>query len=238
MPRADDVVQTLWIGDTLSTMERMSLNSFLAHGHSVHLYTYGDVAGVPDGVQRFDAEEILPSSMIFQYTESPSYAGFANHFRYELLHRRGGWWADTDVICLRPFAAEREHVVACEAHKGSTHAANCVLKAPAGSTLMRYATDVCRSKDPKTLYWGDTGAWLLVEALERLGMQECLAPSAMFCGIDCVEWESVLDPQPPALNGGLGLHLWNEMWRRNGRDKNARYAPTSLYERFRAMYGD
>ena len=232
-----DVVQTLWIGESLSAMERMCIASFLDHGHPLHLYAYAPIDGVPNGVTLRDANEILPASMIWQYTESPSYAGFANHFRYELLHRRGGWWADTDVICLRPFHSEREHVVANEKHRDTTHATNCVLKAPAGSNLMRYAADECASKDTTTLWWGDTGPHLLVAALKKLGMEDCLASPSDFCGIDCVQWESLLAPDPPALNGGMGLHLWNEMWRRNGKDKNARYAPTSLYETFRARFG-
>src|SRR4051812_19813754 len=97
------IIRGLWIGAELSVMERMSIASFLAHGHEYHLYVYDDVKYVPKGALVRDANEILPSSMIFQYKHSKSYAGFANFFRYQLLLQKGGWWVDTDVVCLKPF---------------------------------------------------------------------------------------------------------------------------------------
>jgi len=36
----------LWIGSKLSTMQRLSICSFMAHGHDYHLFTYEDVANV------------------------------------------------------------------------------------------------------------------------------------------------------------------------------------------------
>ena len=63
--------------------------SFLAHGHDFHLYTYAPIDNVPEGVVMQDANDILPASMIFQYRDHSSYAGFANFFRYKLLLDRG-----------------------------------------------------------------------------------------------------------------------------------------------------
>ena len=39
----------LWVGDTLSTMERLSIASFLAQGYEYHLYVYQTVSNVPRG---------------------------------------------------------------------------------------------------------------------------------------------------------------------------------------------
>src|SRR5690349_14550149 len=96
----------LWIGDRFSTLERLCVASFLAHGHGVHLYAYGPVDGVPEGAQLRDAREILPAERIYTYASgfgqgSPS--AFSNEFRYKLLRDRGGVWSDTDIACLRPF---------------------------------------------------------------------------------------------------------------------------------------
>ena len=101
----------LWIGERLSNLERLSIASFLANGHAVHLYTYGDVDRVPPGVVRCDANKILPESAVFTYAGgfgkgSPS--AFANGFRYKLLLERGGMYSDTDIVCLRPFAFAEE----------------------------------------------------------------------------------------------------------------------------------
>src|SRR4051812_6131780 len=92
------IIQSLWIGARLSTMERLSIASFLHHGHDYHLFTYGPVEGIPPGTVVQDACEILTESRIFQYRDHASYAGFANFFRYKLLLERGGWWVDTDAV--------------------------------------------------------------------------------------------------------------------------------------------
>ncbi len=99
MIQTDDIIQSLWIGPTLSVMERLCMRSFLAHGHDFHLYTYAPIDNVPEGVVVQDGNDILPESMIFQYRDHSSYAGFANFFRYKLLLERGaGGWT------LTPFA--------------------------------------------------------------------------------------------------------------------------------------
>ncbi|MCI0557088.1 MAG: hypothetical protein MN733_01225, partial [Nitrososphaera sp.] len=97
------IIQGLWIGPELSVMEQLSIASFLLNGHEYHLYLYDELENIPFGTLIKDASEILPSSSIFQYKRRPTYAGFANFFRYKLLLERGGWWADTDTICLKPF---------------------------------------------------------------------------------------------------------------------------------------
>jgi len=32
------------------------------------------------------------------------------------------------------------------------------------------------------------------------------------------------------------IHLWNELWRRDGRDKNGIYPPDCLYQRLKQRY--
>ena len=107
---AGNLIQGLWIGPRLSVMERLSIASFLHHGHDYRLYTYGPVEGLPAGAVLEDARSILPESMIFQYREHASFAGFSNYFRYKLLLERGGWWVDTDTVCLRPFDFDEPYV--------------------------------------------------------------------------------------------------------------------------------
>ena len=76
-----DVIQTMWIGPRLSTMEQLCIKSFLRNGHPFHLYVYEEVEDVPQGTVVLDANEILPASRIFQYRDHKSYAGFSNFFR-------------------------------------------------------------------------------------------------------------------------------------------------------------
>ena len=92
------------------------MSSFIKNGHEYHLYTYNDVVNVPDNVIIKDGNEILSKEKIFSYQSGEgrgSFSAFSNFFRYKLLSERGGWWADTDMICLRPFDFEEEYVFLC-----------------------------------------------------------------------------------------------------------------------------
>jgi mannosyltransferase OCH1-like enzyme len=235
----NEAIQTLWIGPALSSMERMALCSFLAHGHDVHLYAYDSIAGVPPGTVVRDAEEILPRSRIFQYRDFGSYAGFANYFRYRLLLLRGGWWIDTDMVCLRPFTdLATDHVFSSEEHEGR-NLVNCgAIKAPAGSAAIEWAWNVCDGLDPSTIRWGQTGPRLLSEAVTRFGLESFVQSPESFCPIGYDDWDRMLDPEGSPIAGEpYAVHLWNEMWRRAGRDKDARYDHRCLYERLRDRYG-
>src|SRR5713101_1963264 len=89
-PTADSnrIIQGLWIGPELSLLEQLSIASFLRNGHEYHLYVYDEPRSIPAGTIIKDANQILPSSRVFQYREYASYAGFANFFRYKLLLER------------------------------------------------------------------------------------------------------------------------------------------------------
>ena len=146
-------IQCLWIGERLSTMERLSIRSFLHHGHTYHLYVYDKVAGIPPGVLVKDAAAILPRSRIFQYSGFASYAGFANFFRYKLLLENGGWWADADMICLRPLDFPQPYAFATEQARGREVANTGLIKAPANSNALAYCWNRCAQKDPQKLIW-------------------------------------------------------------------------------------
>src|SRR6187549_2184730 len=106
-------VQSLWVGEVLPPLQQLSIRSFLAHGHQYHLYAYGDLQGAPEGAVVIDAATILPAESIFYYQHGfgqGSVSAFSNLFRYKLICERGGWWVDTDVVCLKPFEFDVPYV--------------------------------------------------------------------------------------------------------------------------------
>ncbi|MGB7762968.1 MAG: glycosyltransferase [Bryobacteraceae bacterium] len=235
---AREVVQSLWIGPRLSVMERLSICSFLRHGHPFHLYVYQVVEGVPPGATVLDANDILPSSRIFQYRDIPSYAGFANFFRYKLLLEKGGWYVDADTICLKPFEFTDPFVFSSEG-AGDNHQVNlAAIKAPKGSAVMQYAWDACQSMDVGTLQWTQSGPKLITRAVEQCGLQRYVQPAEAFCPVFYPDWEKVLDPLfvLPEDPRPHAIHLWNEMWRRAGKDKDQDYQQECLYERLKRQY--
>ncbi len=236
---SDHVIQGLWIGSELSVMEQLSIASFLLNGHPFHLYVYTNVNNVPDGTIIRDGEEILPASAIFRYRDNGSYAGFSNFFRYELLRKYGGWWVDLDVICLRPHQFADDYVIGTEpvAH-GGFHPTSGVLKTPPQSPLMEYLTQVCRGKNTELLNWGETGPKLVAEGIGRFSLEKYLQASDTFCPLGWYEWEQVLEPTSSVTleTHANAIHLWNEMWRRHGKDKSAVYHPDCLYEQLKTKY--
>jgi mannosyltransferase OCH1-like enzyme len=233
-----ETIQGLWIGAELSAMEQLSIASFLINGHDYHLYVYEDVKRVPAGAVVKDASEVLPRSMVFEYRDFKSYAGFSNFFRYKLLLERGGWWADTDIVCLRPFDFEDEHVFATELFEGAEVITSGVVKAPARSPAMDYAWQVCRRKDPAQLAWGETGPRLIAKAVAACSLDRHRKPYRVFCPLNYSEWQKIIEPECDLQFDAdtRAIHLWNEMWRRAGVDKNQSFSESSLYERLKRKY--
>src|SRR5258706_10469302 len=238
MIAADDnkIIQGLWIGPTLSQMEQLSIASFLANGHEYHLFVYDDVKNIPVGTTLKDANEILPAAAIFQYAGRPSYAGFANFFRYKLLLERGGWWADTDTVCLRAFDFGERYVFSSELSKGF-QVVNCgVVKVPGGSLVMSFAWRACQTKDPEMLVWGETGPRLMGEAVNRSALTSYTQPYFIFCPFPHYDWRRILEPPAQIRADSYAIHLWNEKWREARQNKDAVYAPDCIYEQLKRRY--
>ena len=141
-----EIIQTMWVGKFLSDMELLCLNSFVKNGHEIHLYAYDEISNVPEGVVVKDGEEILSSEHIFQYADHKSYSAFSNYFRYKLLYDKGGYWVDTDVVCLKKFDFDSLYVFCSEEvlplNAGNTHVGSCIIKAPKDNIIVKEASDI------------------------------------------------------------------------------------------------
>ena len=231
-------MQSLWIGPRLSTMERLCIRSFLANGHEFHLFVYDEVADVPAGTVVHNAGEILERSRIFTYAGNGSVAGFANMFRYKLLLDRGGWWVDLDTVCLRPFEFGEEYVFASEPASDGEVLTNAILKAEAGSPFLEYVWRVCLEKDPSKLVWGETGPRLVADGVRRLGLERFTKAAKTFCPVSYRDWRSLITPDAVLEFDAdtCAVHLWHEMWRRDGADKDKDYPLGRQFERLKSRY--
>ncbi|MEA2464412.1 MAG: hypothetical protein QOJ98_2159 [Acidobacteriota bacterium] len=222
-------IQSLWIGGALSPMEQLSIASFLHHGHAFDLYVYDEVTNVPIGTTLRDANEILPRDRIFRYREHDTVSGFSNYFRYRMLLEKGGWWVDTDVVCLRPFDFDTDHVFASEPTRDGSTPTSCVIRAPRGGAAMQLAWERCDARDTTSLGWGETGPRLVKEIVRDCALEQFVQPPEVFCPVPFFAWRTIVDGTPPRFDAPTrAIHLWNDMWRRAGTSKDD-VPPGTLY---------
>lgn len=234
-------VNSLWIGNKLSTMEILSIRSHLAQGHTYNLWCYEEVEGVPDGTNVVNGGDILGKDQIFCYqagTGKGSYSAFSNIFRYKLLYDRGGWWVDTDVVAIKPFEFEPEYVFSSERAKANHFIpTTCVIKLPIGSEIARQCYETAITYDQKTLEWGTIGPLLLDSMINAFNLNHLVTTPEVFCPVDWFHVKrDILDSEGPDTSGSYSIHLWNEMWRQLGINKNTDFERQNLYERLKSSY--
>ena len=241
-------IQSLWIGDEFSNIEKLSSSSYLKNNHKYDLYCYQDVKGVPEGVNIIDANQIIPESEIFTYKSGAgkgSFSAFSNMFRYKLIHDKGGYWSDTDVICLRGFDFNRDYVFGNEIASiqngkayGKTTASSFFYCKP-HSEIMKSCFDVCMSKDKDKVVWGEIGPKLLGEKVKEYNLTDNIEEHYVFNPIPWSQIEVLFNENinfEEITDNCHCLHLWNEVWRRHGVDKNAVFNQNCIFEKLKSFY--
>jgi hypothetical protein len=245
IPAERIIVQGLWIGKSLSLMEQLSIRSFLANDHEYHLYVFEDVENVPMGVTLKNANEILSADRIFKYKQHDSFSAFSNFFRYKLLHERGGYWVDTDLVCLKPFRFSTDYVFAQEELTDEAkRIGSDVIFVPPACEFIQFCLETSEAKDPDSLQWGEIGPDLITAAVSKFDLNEYVQPYTIFNPINWWHWQDFIKDDMNTQfrikrrlkNECHSIHLWHEMWRRNGADKDRIYPRKSLYERLKRQY--
>jgi hypothetical protein len=129
----------------------------------------------------------------------------------------GGWWVDTDIVCLSPKLPESEIFLEREdeATMGSA-----VIKFPKGHGLANALYDKCREAG-KDLKWGQTGPALLSLLSKQMGfwdrseIQKCAFP-IHYRDLFLPVTKRGRDATYERTRSAAFLHLWNEMIRRSG----------------------
>ena len=218
MKPSQHVFQSFWFGDTISPYETMCLRSFLDQGHAFQLYTYSPQLQVPSGVQLRDAAELFDRREYFTYKKGKgagSHAAFSNLFRYKLLADRGGWWVDTDVVCLSSEIPAFDEFFAFQEHNVVNGA---VLFFRRGDPLMLECLDEALriGNDPS---WGEIGPRLVTRKIQENGRLTNAQPSLTCYPVHHSEALDLLRPRQfdvmaERIRQSFFLHLWNEVLRR------------------------
>lgn len=249
--RSTDIFQALWIGGPLSKMEQLSMKSFVDNGLEYHLYTYGEVPNVPEGVIIKDANEILDKSEIFRY-KNGSVSAFSNLFRFTMLYKNGGYWVDTDLTCVKPFKFEEDYVIVSEPSSDYKKSiiTSCFIKLPKESESARMGMVIQRTQKPKILsgeiLWG-SGPKTVQQIVQKCNLMKYVLPWKTICTCNCAGTTSLVNtnfPCNPSVikdydsipEEMIGIHFWNEVWRRDHLDKNADFDKKSIYEKLKSKH--
>lgn len=222
-------VHFLWIDDKpLSNLEIMCLKSHTNHSHSCTFWSYNTKLVVPNGINIRDANDIIPRDKIFTYKRSPfknNLAGFSDLFRYKVLYEYGGWWCDTDVLCLKKFDFQQDYVFGTERRMNKTIGiAPAIIKCPIKSDFIKSCLEDAekRLSINTNIAWGEIAHKLLQKHIKKYGLNKYMVDYRLFCPLDWFNAKLFFNANNSGVDVSLsyGIHLWNTVLKRNNIDKN------------------
>ena len=245
-----EIIQSLWIGPRLSNMEHLCIKSFIDLGHEFHLYTYDKVDNIPEGVIVKDGNEILPASEIYRY-KSGSVSAFSNLFRFTMLYKKGGYWVDTDLVCVKKFDFKEDYVFTSEPSEDyEREVINAgIIKCPKGSKVA-FEGMLIQWQHKEKIISGDitwsSGPKTVQEVVFRNKLEKFVLPWKGICSCSWADTGSLIYPNNKYHKDVIlkvddipenmyGIHLWNEVWRCNNFDKDGIYKD-SLYEELKKKH--
>ena len=244
---------SFWHG-AIGWLERLSIASFVRHGHPVEIYSY-DPLELPFGAQRRDAAEILEREALVFYKNHGTPAVFSDRFRLAALRAERGIYADLDVYCVRAFPQMPDYLMGWE-RRGSVN--NAVLHIPANAPLLDdllaiFAPDTRPLLEPHLplgrrlevgvrrllgqqvlphqMQFGATGPFALTHFVDKRGLTARVQAQPVFYP---VAYEQI----PKLMLAGssldaalrpetLSVHLWRSQLTRRGRAQLPLPAPGS-----------
>jgi len=211
-----EMINSLWFGDRLGYLEQLSIKTALSTGHPYTLYSYESdrLSGVPQGVEVKDARSVMNDSRRVRYFEGKFKALGSDFFRYEVFARGLGFWADLDVLFLRPLEFDDDYVFGWEKPNSINGA---ILKLPAGSSMLEqlrniperdwcpqffgprrrllyYLRRIRGHVELEDLPWGAAGPAMLTYLAQTLGLSNRAQPAPVFYPVPYSQAEMLFGP--------------------------------------------
>jgi hypothetical protein len=160
----------------LSPMEQACLQSFVAQGHDVTLFSYDDITNAPPGLGRGNAADIVDREWTrrFMYRGEPDLSHFSDYFRYRLFETAGLTWIDSDLVLIDSAQMPGGDTTLLGRERPGT--LNGAILYISDASLQQTFQREVEQLDGKDLSWGQTGPLLL----DRYGAQ--IAQSAAIHG--------------------------------------------------------
>jgi hypothetical protein len=228
------------MGGDLSPMEQACLQTFVAQGQDVTLFSYDDIANAPPGVTRGRAADIVDPGRIdrFIYDNRPDITHFSDYFRLRMFEKAALTWIDSDLVLLdsSKMPAGSQGLVGRE-KQGVFNNAILYVSNPGLQQTLRLEVE---QLDGKNLSWGQTGPLLLDRYGAEIARTERIHGPETFYPLDHnLIWRTCLPEHRAWCEGecrsAATLHLFNNVLVRMGYWKSM--APpigSYLHDRFKA----
>ena len=231
------IIHTVWIGDRLSLLERLTIVLFQSHGHEVHLWSYRPLQNVPSETISRDASEVLPESSLFRFEGLPlkgipaggigSLSHWSDQFQMKLLHQYGGIYSQLDIASFAPLDFTTPYVFA--PHTDRT-IAPVVMKCPKGSEFAQacYArlSAAINAQTIRDLDW-NCSMRLIKEVAREFGVDrdEHILSDRIYLDLGCRKKGPFYDGKSP--RAGVEIIHWSNATNRRFKDDPI---PGSYYE--------
>jgi hypothetical protein len=237
-------LNSLWIGEELGWIEKLTMASALSVGHPFTLYSYTaeKLRGVASGVEVRDANEVVPYTALAHYFDGGWAALGTDFFRYAMQAKGLGTWVDLDLYFIRPIDFQDDYVFGWE-HGTSINGA--VLRLPANSAMVR---ELCEIKHvnwrppfygprktaifywrrltegdlrPENYRWGTFGPMFLTYLAKKYGVAQRAKERSVFYPVRHHYWKLLCGP-PEFVEAELTeetrtVHLWSSVLHRESR---------------------
>lgn len=239
-------VNVLWVQGALSPIEQLSILSFQKAGHPVRLHAYEDVGNIPPGTEVVDAESTVPRPRMeeLRHARTGSYALSADFFRYAVQAQGAGFWADLDMICIRPIPTQ--NTVFGFENQNTLNGA--ILYLSKDLPIVAELIDLFRDNyippwvssrrawkrrlmrwlpgyriRPAILPWGTFGPAALTQLAIKHGLLDRAAPKPVFYPLSYEDAHKSFDPgfsfESIIQESTRTIHLWNERLVQSGLKK-------------------
>lgn len=216
------IFSTFWSG-AISLREHVCFNSFIKNNHQLEVYSYNPLANLPEGVLDKDASEIITRNEYEKYKSKypKRWDIFSDKFRYQLLLKKGGWWVDADIVCLRS-SIDIEDDQSFMSFQEDGVINNACIKFTKGDEIMKYCVDYIKKWEENNNYnyeklgWGAFAPSLITEAAQKVNR---IDEAFDFKFAYPWSYKESLDLIKPSKSERLKklskdsyfCHLWNEM---------------------------
>jgi len=220
-----EVANFFWGGD-LTPYEEANFLSFLHNGFNVNVWSYQKLT-LPKEIVNRDANEIISKEFLMKFNQNfqkSNMSSFSNLFRYELILKEGGWWFDSDCICLKDvsdfskLAKNQKFVLALE-NPDLVGSSVMYINDKNIAEMLLDETNKRINKNNYKFFWGEIGPYLITDVFKANNLFEKTIKTEYFYKIKPEEFHILFDPDSTLnvqalLKDSFVCHTWNEMFRK------------------------